>query len=122
MVSKRPLRSLGRLLSEADVLLRGAPALAEPARGATGWSRTTRDLSRPKLAGDGQTAQYRRAEEIWGSFVRGMAERGAEIGEERGVLWIQEHGKVANTMSVKKVLLKAVFNLWKDLRAKLATF
>lgn len=50
-------------------LLRGVPGLAEPAHGAKGCGRTTRDLSRPKLVGDGQTAQCRRAEEIWGHFV-----------------------------------------------------
>lgn len=97
------------------MLLRGVPALAEPAWGAKGCGRTTGDLSRPKLVGDGQTAQYRRTE-IWGHFVRGVAEHGAEIREERGVLWIQEHEKIANSMSVKKVLLKAVLNLLKDLR------
>lgn len=50
-------------------LLRGVPGLAEPAHVAKGCGRTTRDLSRPKLVGDGQTAQCRRAEEIWGHFV-----------------------------------------------------
>lgn len=50
-------------------LLRGVPGLAEPAHVAKGCGRTTRDLSRPKLVGDGQTAQCRRGEEIWGHFV-----------------------------------------------------
>lgn len=59
-----PLGHWTELHSEADVLLSGAPGLAEPARGAKGCGRTTRDLSRTKLVGDGQTAQYRRTEEI----------------------------------------------------------
>lgn len=54
--------------SEAGVLLRGVPGLAEPAHSAKGCGRTTRDLSRPRLVGDGQTAQCR-TEEIWGHFV-----------------------------------------------------
>lgn len=80
-VQETPSGHWRELHSEADVLLRGVPGLAEPARGAKGHGRTTRDLSRPKLVGDGQTAQRRRAEEIWGHFVRGVEQR-----QERNVV------------------------------------
>lgn len=49
-----PLGHWRELHSEADVLLGGAPGLAEPAHGAKRCGSTTRDLSRARLAGDGQ--------------------------------------------------------------------
>lgn len=102
---REPLGVWRELHSEAGVLLRAVPGLAEPAQGAKRCGRATRDLSRPRMAGDGQTAQCKRTEEIWGHFVRGAAERGAKIGEECGVVWIQEHEEIANSMSVKEMLL-----------------
>lgn len=71
-----PLGCWRELHSEADVLLRGVPGLAEPAHAAKGCGRTTRDLSKLKLFGDGQTAQCRRAEEILGHFVWSRDRRG----------------------------------------------
>lgn len=50
--------------------------------------------------------------------MRGVAECGAEVGEECGVLWIQEYDKIANSMSGKEMLLKAVLDLLKGLRSK----
>lgn len=79
---RHPLGHWRELHSEADVLLRGVPGLAEPARGARGCGRTARGLSRPKMVGDGQTAQCRRTEKIWGHFVRSMEQR-----QERNVVW-----------------------------------
>lgn len=43
---------------------------------------------------------------------------GAEIGEECGVEWIQQHEKIANSTSVKEMLLKTVLDLLKDLKTK----
>lgn len=81
---REPLGHWRQLHSGAGVVFRAVPGLAEAAHGAKRCGRATRDLSRPRVAGDGQTARCRRTEEIWGPFVRGAAERGAEIGEECG--------------------------------------
>lgn len=90
-----------------------------PVHCSKGCGRTARGLREPKPY-QLHVDKFLNTEELkgLGTLCEDVAVCGAEVGEECRVLQTQEHEKIATSIPVKEMLLKAVLELLEGLRSK----